>query len=107
MARGGQDATQPARVVVVDDLEAARAGWKALREYTVITRDGDVLTEHVLRGGSGGGRSKLELVAERDSAAVDGGDDRLGHRAERLARVGDGGLLRQFAGAGGDQVVVS
>ncbi|MEO8261098.1 MAG: chromosome segregation protein SMC [Pseudolysinimonas sp.] len=57
-----------ARVVVVDDLEAARAGWKALKQYTVITRDGDVLTEHVLRGGSGGGRSKLELVAERDSA---------------------------------------
>jgi chromosome segregation protein len=57
-----------ARVVVVDDLEAARASWKALKEYTVITRDGDVLTEHVLRGGSGGGRSKLELVAERDAA---------------------------------------
>ncbi|MGE3191874.1 MAG: chromosome segregation protein SMC [Microbacteriaceae bacterium] len=57
-----------ARVVVVDDLEAARASWKALKEFTVITRDGDVLTEHVLRGGSGGGRSKLELVAERDAA---------------------------------------
>ena len=35
---------------------------------TVITRDGDVLTEYVLRGGSGAGRSKLELVAERDAA---------------------------------------
>ena len=57
-----------ARVVVVADLEAARAGWKALKQYTVITRDGDVLTEHVLRGGSGAGRSKLELVAERDAA---------------------------------------
>lgn len=57
-----------ARVVVVADLEAARAGWDALREFTVITRDGDVLTEHVLRGGSGAGRSKLELVAERDAA---------------------------------------
>ena len=60
-----------ARVVVVDDLDAARAAWPALRtlgELTVITRDGDVLTEHVLRGGSGGGRSKLELIAERDAA---------------------------------------
>ncbi|HTL41367.1 MAG TPA: chromosome segregation protein SMC [Pseudolysinimonas sp.] len=57
-----------ARVVVVDDLDAARAHWPALADFTVITRDGDVLTQHVLRGGSGGGRSKLELVAERDSA---------------------------------------
>ncbi len=60
-----------ARVVVVDDLEAARAAWPALSEIgdlTVITREGDVLTEHVLRGGSGGGRSILELVAERDAA---------------------------------------
>ncbi|MEO5921759.1 MAG: chromosome segregation protein SMC, partial [Pseudolysinimonas sp.] len=60
-----------ARVVVVDDLDAARAAWPALRklgDLTVITREGDVLTEHVLRGGSGAGRSKLELVAERDAA---------------------------------------
>jgi chromosome segregation protein len=60
-----------ARVVVVDDLDAARAAWPALSKIgglTVITREGDVLTEHVLRGGSGGGRSKLELVAERDAA---------------------------------------
>jgi chromosome segregation protein len=57
-----------ARVVVVADLDAARSGWSALREFTVITREGDVLTEHVLRGGSGGGRSKLELIAERDAA---------------------------------------
>ena len=60
-----------ARVVVVDDLDAARAAWPALKklgDLTVITREGDVLTEHVLRGGSGAGRSKLELVAERDAA---------------------------------------
>ena len=60
-----------ARVVVVEDLAAARSAWPAIRalgDLTVITREGDVLTEHVLRGGSGGGRSKLELIAERDSA---------------------------------------
>ena len=34
----------------------------------MITREGDVLTEHVLRGGSGGGRSTIELAAERDTA---------------------------------------
>ena len=60
-----------ARVVVVDDLEAARGAWASIREkdVTVITKNGDVLTEYVLRGGSGAKRSRLELFAERDSAA--------------------------------------
>lgn len=62
-----------ARTVVVDDLAAARASWPALAKLkvgglTVITRDGDVLTDYVLRGGTGAGRSTLELVAERDAA---------------------------------------
>jgi chromosome segregation protein len=58
--------------VVADDLDAARSAWGALAEHplpiTVITRDGDVLTRYVLRGGSGAKQSKLELVAERDAA---------------------------------------
>ena len=61
-----------ARVVVVDDLDAARAAWGSLRDLgdiTIITKPGDVLTEYVLRGGSGATRSRLELVAERDAAA--------------------------------------
>ncbi|MDQ1528646.1 MAG: chromosome segregation protein [Actinomycetota bacterium] len=60
------------RVVVVDDLAVARDAWPALRpigDLTVITRLGDVLTEYVLRGGTGAKRSRLELVAERDVAA--------------------------------------
>ena len=59
-------------VVIVDDLDVARAAWPVIREMgdlTAITRAGDVLTEYVLRGGTGGKRSRLELVAERDAAA--------------------------------------
>ncbi|MET0590502.1 MAG: chromosome segregation protein SMC [Naasia sp.] len=61
-------------VVLVEDLDAARAVWTDARRaeppVTVITRDGDVLTAHVLRGGAGGERSRIELIAERDSAAA-------------------------------------
>jgi len=60
-----------ASVVVVEDLAAARATWPAVSKLgglTMITREGDVMTEHVLRGGSGGGRSTIELAAERDAA---------------------------------------
>ncbi|MCU1549947.1 MAG: smc [Glaciihabitans sp.] len=61
-----------ARVVVVDDLDAARELWPELRklsDVTIITQQGDVLTEYALRGGTGAKRSRLELVAERDAAA--------------------------------------
>jgi len=58
-------------VVITDDLEAAKALFaseKSVAEYVVITRDGDVLSKQVLRGGSGRKTSKVELVAERDAA---------------------------------------
>ncbi len=62
-----------AATVVADDLAVARSAWRALAGHpvpvTVITRVGEVLTDYVLRGGSGAGRSRLELVAERDAAA--------------------------------------
>ncbi|MBD8702384.1 chromosome segregation protein SMC [Frigoribacterium sp. CFBP 13712] len=62
-----------ASTVVADDLDVARATRAALAAHpvpvTVITRSGEVLTDYVLRGGSGAERSRLELVAERDAAA--------------------------------------
>lgn len=66
-----------ARTVIADDLAAARAAastWPKPTDagagVTVITKAGEVLTDYVLRGGSGAKRSKLELVAERDAAAA-------------------------------------
>ncbi len=60
-----------ANVVIVDDLQTARelyARDKTVAELVLITVDGDVLTKSVLRGGSQSKPSKLQLVAERDSA---------------------------------------
>jgi chromosome segregation protein len=65
-----------ARTLIADDLDAARAAWPAVAALpeadtiSVVTRGGDVLTRSVLRGGSGAGRSRLELTAERDAASA-------------------------------------
>ncbi|MET0781397.1 MAG: chromosome segregation protein SMC [Microbacterium sp.] len=62
-------------VVVADDLGAAEAAGSVLADaelggpITIVTRAGEVYTEHTLRSGSGQGRSRLELAAERDAAA--------------------------------------
>jgi len=61
-------------VVIVDSLDAAhRVGRElAARDaggpVTVVTRSGEVVTEYTVRAGSGSGRSRLELAAERDAA---------------------------------------
>ena len=84
-----------ADTVIVDDLETAVAVADALltgaaRPVTVITRAGDVLTEHALRGGSGAAPSKLELVTERDTA-----ENRLGEVTSQITRLsGDLGEQR-------------
>jgi chromosome segregation protein len=61
------------RTLIVDDLATARRAWSSVAHHTgatLITRSGDVLTEYVLRGGSGAKRSRIELRAERDTASV-------------------------------------
>ena len=56
-------------VVIVDDLDSARNYFRTSGEdRQVITKQGDVLTRAVLRGGSTSKPSKVELVAERDAA---------------------------------------
>jgi chromosome segregation protein len=62
-------------VVVADDLATAQTARSTLAEaglgtpVTIVTRAGEVSTAHTLRSGSGEGRSRLELAAERDAAA--------------------------------------
>ncbi len=57
------------RVVIVDELADAAAVASAGGEgLTVVTRAGEVVTEFTVRAGSGSGRSRLELAAERDAA---------------------------------------
>jgi len=59
---------------VVDDLDAAHIAAASLRgrgtPVALVTRAGEVVTAHTVRAGSGGGRSRLELAAERDTAAA-------------------------------------
>ncbi len=57
------------RTFVIDDLAAGRALQAGLPpEATLVTRAGEVLTALTVRAGSGSGRSRLELAAERDAA---------------------------------------
>ncbi|PPG50654.1 chromosome segregation protein SMC [Rathayibacter sp. AY2B3] len=71
------------RVLVVEDLAAARRLRPEAGPGTLlVTRDGAVVSDVVQSAGSGGQRSRIELVSERDSAAgrleeVEGGIDRL------------------------------
>jgi chromosome segregation protein len=62
-----------AHTVIADSLDIARRAWHShlaavTPDVTVITREGDVLSRFVLRGGSGAEPSRIELVSERDAA---------------------------------------
>ncbi len=63
-----------AYVAIVDDLAAAHDAARTLTTatagapVTIVTRAGEVVTPFTVRAGSGGGRSRLELAAERDGA---------------------------------------
>jgi chromosome segregation protein len=59
-------------VVITDDLASARTLYSqnsVKADVVVITKAGDVLTEAIIRGGSGQALSKVQLVAERDIAS--------------------------------------
>ncbi len=58
-----------ARVVIAADLPAAQRVLASAPDLTVVTRTGEIVTRFSVRAGSGQGRSRLELAAERDAAA--------------------------------------
>ncbi|MFI7146141.1 chromosome segregation protein SMC [Nonomuraea sp. NPDC050022] len=60
-----------AGVVVVDDLEAARAIVAAHPELRAVTRGGDLVGAHLASGGSEGGTSVLQVRAALDDAVAD------------------------------------
>jgi chromosome segregation protein len=71
------------KVVVVDDLAAARRLVRDLPDVTAVTRDGDLLGEHFAVGGSTSQPSLIEVQAAVDEAA-----EQLSaatHACERLA----------------------
>ncbi|MBC9936920.1 MULTISPECIES: chromosome segregation protein SMC [unclassified Leucobacter] len=62
-----------ARTYIADSLDSARTAAQVLRTawgaaYTIVTRDGEVLTEYTLTGGSGLAPSRIELNADRTLA---------------------------------------
>ncbi|MFF1877385.1 chromosome segregation protein SMC [Leifsonia sp. NPDC058230] len=77
-----------ALTAIADDLDAARAAHAAYAKralggpVTIITKSGDVLTDYVLRGGSGAKQSRIELIADRDAA-----EDRLGEVTSLIDRA--------------------
>jgi chromosome segregation protein len=59
-------------VVVVPDLDAAHQAWPQVADTdtVLVTRGGEVLSAYTLRGGYGAGAGRIELLAERDTAAA-------------------------------------
>lgn len=71
------------RVVVVEDLDAARALVAELPELTAVTRDGDLMGVHYAAGGSSSQPSLLEIQAAVDEATL-----ALGEATARTERLG-------------------
>ncbi|MGB0100629.1 MAG: chromosome segregation protein SMC, partial [Nocardioides sp.] len=77
------------RVVVVDDLDAARALVGDLPDLTAVTREGDVLGAHFASGGSSSQPSLIEVQAAVDEASEQlaeaiAASERLGFDMSRL-----------------------
>ena len=62
---------QLANIYLAKDLDQAKSALDSgkLRNCVVITKDGDYLSDYLIRGGGSKKPSKLELTAERDQAA--------------------------------------
>jgi len=66
-----------AATFIADSLDAARVAARALKSaggakasVTFVTKQGEVITASLLRGGSGSAPSRIELAADRDAAVA-------------------------------------
>ena len=87
-----------AQTVIADDFAAVEKAWSQVPPgVTVVTRDGDVFGEHVVRTGSGEAQSRLELAAERDATKVT--LDALSTKLERQGYEADQATAQRAAAA--------
>ena len=87
-----------AETYVAEDLPAVESAWGSLPAgATVVTRQGDVFGEHVVRAGSGEAQSRLELAAERDATKT--ALDALSTELERLVFEAEQAKAKRSAAA--------
>jgi chromosome segregation protein len=80
-------------VLIAPDLAGSRAALDEIPDHaTVVTLAGEIVTPRTIRAGSGGGRSRLALQAERDDATA-----RLAELRTRLDGFGGERRERQEA----------
>ncbi|GAA3231005.1 chromosome segregation protein SMC [Nonomuraea helvata] len=87
-----------ADVVVVDDLEAARAVVRRHSGLRAVTRTGDLVGAHLASGGAEGGTSVLQVRAALDEAVRD--LEEAERRAEETAEAQDEAIEREQAAQG-------
>ncbi|MEV4114219.1 AAA family ATPase [Nonomuraea sp. NPDC049695] len=87
-----------ADVVVVDDLEAARAVVRRQSGLRAVTRTGDLVGAHLASGGAEGGTSVLQVRAALDEAVRD--LEEAERRAEETAEAQDEAIEREQAAQG-------
>ncbi len=87
-----------AQTFIAEDIAAVESAWSTVPEgMTVVTKDGDVFSDQVVRTGSGEAQSRLELAAQRDSTKT--ALDALSTELERLAFDAEQAKAKRVAAA--------
>jgi len=87
-----------AHTFIADAIAAVESAWSTVPEgMTVVTKDGDVFSDQVVRTGTGEAQSRLELAAQRDSTKT--ALDALSTELERLAFEAEQAKAKRVAAA--------